>query len=261
MIPALGRRADLARMMGDRTVRALSVDVYDTLLLRGTQPELARFGVIARAQHAALTVRDLPSPGAEALWRSRLRVHKAAYDDARAGGAEVTLERLTADLAAEAALPPAVLPVLMRAEVTAETAMVRPNNGLARMLAAVAAGKPVVLTSDMYLRGHHLREILARHLPVLAHLPLLVSSDAGASKRRGDLYQLVAEHLDLPPGAILHLGDDPVADVLNARLAGLRACWCPRVLPWRILHGLRRRLVRYMLVRRTIIGAQRTVIK
>lgn len=255
MIARPNRLEKLARLLADPTIRALSVDVYDTLLLRGTRPELSRFGVIARAQHAALIAAGLPSPGADALWRGRLRVHKAAYDAARAHGHEVTLGRLVADLAAHAGLPQSALPVLAQAEVAAETRMVRPDRVMVRLVATVARDRPVVLASDMYLGAAEIGAILERHAPELAHLPLLVSSDLGASKLRGDMFALIADRLGVPPAAILHLGDDARADVAHALRAGCRALWWPRLPAWRLMHGVRKRTVRKLLELRGYVGA------
>ncbi|MGQ3107491.1 MAG: HAD hydrolase-like protein, partial [Niveispirillum sp.] len=46
----------------------------------------------------------------------------------------------------------------------------------------------------------------------------------GVSKAGGGLFaRLLADHPDIPPARILHLGDDPLGDVAMARAAGLRA--------------------------------------
>lgn len=253
--PVFRSLSALARLLADPAVRGVSVDIYDTLLLRRTRPELLRFGDVARAQHAALRAAGLASPGADALWRARLRVHKAAYDHVRDHGGEVTIEAIIAAMIDTAGLTAAAIAPMLAAELAVEAASVRANAGLATLIAAAARSKPVTLTSDMYLRGAHLAPVLHRHLPQLSHLPLLVSSDLGASKRRGDMFALVAARLALPAAAILHLGDDPVADIRNAERAGCRAVWWPRSRSWRLAHALRRRLTRWMLRRRAMITA------
>lgn len=47
----------------------------------------------------------------------------------------------------------------------------------------------------------------------------------GRSKPYHDMYHLAAERLDLPPGEILHVGDDLTTDVAGAIRCGMQACW------------------------------------
>ena len=47
----------------------------------------------------------------------------------------------------------------------------------------------------------------------------------GRSKPFSDMYLLAAEKLNLPPGGILHVGDDLTTDVAGAIRSGLQACW------------------------------------
>lgn len=49
------------------------------------------------------------------------------------------------------------------------------------------------------------------------------SAVAGVSKPDPRLYALTAEKFGLPPGAVLHVGDDPANDIAAARAAGMRA--------------------------------------
>lgn len=47
----------------------------------------------------------------------------------------------------------------------------------------------------------------------------------GRSKPFNDMYHLAAEKLGLPPGEILHVGDDLTTDVAGAIRCGMQACW------------------------------------
>ncbi|QDY40523.1 5-amino-6-(5-phospho-D-ribitylamino)uracil phosphatase YigB [Candidatus Pantoea soli] len=47
----------------------------------------------------------------------------------------------------------------------------------------------------------------------------------GRAKPWQDMYHLAAGRLALPPGQILHVGDDLTTDVAGALRAGLQACW------------------------------------
>lgn len=47
----------------------------------------------------------------------------------------------------------------------------------------------------------------------------------GRSKPFNDMYHLAAERLGVPPGEILHVGDDLTTDVAGAIRCGMQACW------------------------------------
>lgn len=233
--------AEVDRLLDDPAVAVVTVDVYDTLLFRGTRPEILRFGDIAAAQDRLLRQSGLTSPGTAELWRQRVEARAQLYGAANAGGPEVTHTALLAELARRCGLDAAALPLLRRAEVGYETAAVRPYRPLAARVLDWARRRPVLLLSDMYLEQDDLAAILAHHLPELATIPLVVSSTAGASKRRGDLFAQTAARLGVPPQAMVHVGDDARSDGEQARRAGCRAVLLPRHWVWRGLAGWRKR--------------------
>jgi 2-haloalkanoic acid dehalogenase type II len=52
--------------------------------------------------------------------------------------------------------------------------------------------------------------------------------DAGVAKPDRRIFLAAAERLGVAPGQILHVGDDPLMDVVGARDAGLRTAWINR---------------------------------
>lgn len=109
---------------------------------------------------------------------------------------------------------------LMHAEYALELALIEPIDDMLELLRTLlASGKPVVITSDMYLTVDFFREALAPH--GLDHLPLYVSASCNATKRdNGELFELVAADLGLPPAQLLHIGDNALADVQRPREKG-----------------------------------------
>jgi putative hydrolase of the HAD superfamily len=69
------------------------------------------------------------------------------------------------------------------------------------------------------LRGLHLAPLLD---------DVVVSTEHGAAKPDARLFHAVAARLGVPPGRVLHVGDDPIADVQGARGAGCRAALLTR---------------------------------
>ena len=59
------------------------------------------------------------------------------------------------------------------------------------------------------------------------------AAEAGAAKPSPLIFGVAAARAQTPPAAILHIGDDPIGDVVGARSAGMRAAWFnPNRLPW-----------------------------
>ena len=63
----------------------------------------------------------------------------------------------------------------------------------------------------------------------LEHLEHTVyAREVGCAKPDPRIFAHTADYLQLPPAAILHVGDHPDADVLGARAAGFQATWLNR---------------------------------
>lgn len=222
----------------------LSVDIFDTLLLRGTKPEFARFREVASWQDRAL---GPASPGAAALLAARLSVTRRAYAAIRADGGpgEVRFTAILADICGELAIDPVWVPKLEKLEVEYETTVLAANRALAAELKRLsAAGIPLIATSDTPLSVAAVTALLTRFHPDLSFAHIYASSDLGRTKRVGTLYDHLCESCQVPPGQILHMGDHSWSDVAMPRQRGLRAVHLPRPAPWRWLHACRHGLIR-----------------
>ena len=112
---------------------------------------------------------------------------------------------------------------LMRAEYALELALLEPNPEMFALFSSlIAAGKPVVITSDMYFSADFFIEALRPH--GFAHVQLFISADCNATKRdTGELFDVVASRLGLVTSDILHIGDNQLADVTRPKEKGLSA--------------------------------------
>mgnify|MGYP005752145535 CR=1 FL=1 len=61
------------------------------------------------------------------------------------------------------------------------------------------------------------------------HFRVFVSArEEGHAKPETPIFLATCERLGVAPGQVLHVGDDPLLDVMGARRAGLRSCWINR---------------------------------
>ncbi len=208
----------------------LSMDVFDTVLLRNAKPETLRFAEIAEQQAAAASAAGHPV-GARTLLLARLEAAHLAYRARPAvdGHREGHIDDIMKIQCRMADLPEALAPLLKTVELAYEAENLAPN-GLFLDLAEQfkAAGKPVILISDMYLDSAAIAGLVAtvtRRGKLFDRV--FSSAEAGASKRSGGLYGKVAKQMGIAPERILHIGDSLPGDVRQARNAGWRALHFP----------------------------------
>jgi FMN phosphatase YigB (HAD superfamily) len=187
---------------------AVSFDFFDTLFIRPLAHPEDAFDILG----SRFGMPDFRA-------RRRAAQSEAFRRMVAAGRKEITL----ADIYACWPLGAVPSSELMKAEYELELALVEPNPELLELFAAIlASGKPVVITSDMYLSADFFLAALRPH--GWDHLPLFISADRNATKRdSGELFDAVAAHLGLAAGSILHIGDNELADVTRPRDKGLMA--------------------------------------
>ena len=187
-------------------VKAVSIDVLDTLYYRLVSRPEDVFELVG-ARRGLLNFRNL-----------RETAQARAFEVMReAGRAEIDLDGIYACLPVLAVSAA----TLKGDEEAIERAVLRLNPEVAEVFSyARAQGKEVVLTSDMYLSRAFFEGLCARDR--LSPDAIFVSSDRQATKRdHGALFQDLVRSLNLPPEAILHVGDNPIGDVARAAEQGL----------------------------------------
>lgn len=94
---------------------------------------------------------------------------------------------------------------------------------------ALSLGKKVVITSDMYLNGDTIEEILKK-CGYTGYHKLFVSSDERKAKFNKELFSCIKETFDVEYGDILHIGDSQFADVDNPASLGMETFLYEKVL-------------------------------
>ena len=195
----------LSRSRGDGLV---TYECFGTTLTRAVSSPEAVFVLLGQR----LAVR----PSAESFARSRTRAAQVAAERLGVGH---TLRDVYEELVWATGLE---LPVdhLVEAELALERELSRPRRGVVDALRTTE--QPVAFLADSALPSSFLADVLDVH-GLRRGAPVLVSHELGASKALGSAYGVVARRLGVPTRSWTHHGHDPVGDVRNARLAGVRA--------------------------------------
>jgi FMN phosphatase YigB (HAD superfamily) len=198
-----------------RVPRLATFDVFDTLITRASiDPEavwVRMAELVSQQASADVDTNRLVEArrAAEHDLRGRQRRHpvlEAIHEEmCRQLGWDVSL-------AARSAL----------AEIQAEREMSRPIPAGIELLRSTRQQFPrVVYASDMYLPSPLIHELLQLHGCWKDGDTLWVSSQAGARKRTGELFQRIAAAESVTPADLVHVGDQPVADSAAPRWVGL----------------------------------------
>jgi glycosyltransferase involved in cell wall biosynthesis/FMN phosphatase YigB (HAD superfamily)/tetratricopeptide (TPR) repeat protein len=219
---SLRRAAELLEQGAGR-VRAVSFDFFDTLVWRLVAKPADVFievGHRLRQQQAlpqTISAEDFETLRrlAEYKVRERQKLKDAAWEDVCLLDIYRQMDAVLTDPAAGAAIECAV-----------ENDLCQVNPVIAGFIRHLRErGLRILIVSDIYLSADHLRGILrANHFDPALFETILTSSDAGVCKGSGNLFRRALKNLKLGPDELLHLGDNPGADVAGARRAGVRGC-------------------------------------
>ncbi|KPJ75502.1 MAG: hypothetical protein AMJ54_14835, partial [Deltaproteobacteria bacterium SG8_13] len=113
---------------------------------------------------------------------------------------------------------------VLQAELEAELSVCYPPAGFRRLVNEVKLlGKRLIFISDMYLSAADISRIL-EHCGYGAVFDAgYVSGDIGLSKKTGRLFRHVLDKESVVPQRLIHIGDDPMADVRIPQRLGIRS--------------------------------------
>lgn len=229
-------------------IRVVSVDIFDTLLLRTTRPESARFLDVGRI-HADIVRKMGGAFSARDLLLLRLMAARAGYRNA--APVEQIREPRYADIVEVIAQACRIRGAdglaerFAAAELAYESSMLTPNRRLVGILQrAKASGKRVICISDMYFGAEHLHRLVAgKGIDFID--ATYSSADFGVGKASRRLFDEVLKREGVAASQMVHCGDNAHSDHRQAIAAGLLAFHVPRSAHWRALERWRHRLFRW----------------
>ncbi|TDI67650.1 MAG: hypothetical protein E2O88_07610 [Bacteroidetes bacterium] len=229
----------------------VSVDIFDTLLLRTTLPERVKFGKFGKEKAKVLQPKAfgkkvtprylhlLRTYAARIAYRNRRLIH---------GAREATLDEIYdvmfACISADLDVLPGEVGGLQRQfrdiELALENDDLSVNRRLKQILACASNnGKKVVAISDMYLSYDDVKKLLVPKGVWDLFDNVYVSSEFGFGKASGSLFDEVLSRHDLLPCQVTHIGDNWFFDYQVPKEKGIFAFHYPRSFSWRALRRLR----------------------
>ncbi len=201
------------------------MDLFDTLLLRDYSTQRKRFQEVARRLAVELGRRGYRIEAATLL-KLRCMVHDLAYRAVKMErpAGDATLACMIDIQLSLLGLDKSFAGLFLQTELAVEEGRLFPNNPLLRLLRSFrAAGKRIIVVSDMYFSRADLDFLLSTLLRDHPVEWIYVSSDIGLTKDSGQLLLRIAQLERVSPDRILHCGDNPHADMAMARAAGCQA--------------------------------------
>lgn len=208
----------------------VSIDVYDTLLLRPYMRPTDVFRHMERKEDA---------PGfTEERIESEKRCMASPYP--------TTLDRIYEGM-------PERYRHLKEKELEYESNAVCPDRILATYREILKDHK-VVIASDMYLPGEFIEGLLKKN-GIDGYLRFYLSSEVGVSKGKGTMYGYIAEDLGIDKSRMIHVGDNLKSECIIPRKLGFNTVLVdrPSVSYFRKCHAVRRYYEKTRSLERSII--------
>lgn len=204
----------------------LSTDVFDTLLLRTRKSERSRL-LDGERQFSQLLAHEGLQIDPYVLLDSRIRAQRLAFKAlALCGGkGEVRLSDVIDRQIAMLGIPAIFAAKRATIELNVEKSALGANKNLRALLQVCRrAGMRIIATTDTILTSDQVDELIRYfHGPDLVNR-VYSSADFGLTKRSGELFLAVAQAENVPVHRIMHIGDDPLADVKMPSGNGIQTC-------------------------------------
>ncbi|MEQ8333614.1 HAD-IA family hydrolase [Nisaea sp.] len=218
----------LSRIVVSKSIKLLSIDVFDTALLRSTKSELGRFCSVSERFHTSLSNAGTTTSFApEDVLLARIIASRAAYGmrrDTTIGG-DPSLDAIAGTVCALLNLPDTAA-LYAKTELECETRDVSLNPLIAGIRDRFP-GLRLVFLSDMYLGSRQISKILTAKNISSRRPKVYSSADGHGSKAGGGMFEHVARSLRVPPCRALHIGDNLESDYRGAKRCGWQSLYLP----------------------------------
>lgn len=208
----------------DKNIKCVSFDIFDTLIKRPFFVPTDLFLLLNKY------FREYTN-GATGMDFSKIRIYCEQLARERIENEkcqEITLDQIYDTIATEYGIEKNVLDKLKSKEMEYEVRFcTRRNTGYELYTLALAMGKKVIFTSDMYLSREAINKILEKN-GYIDNEKLYLSSEIKLSKSKGDLFKYVLNDLKIESTQMLHIGDNYGPDVEIPRKLKINSMHLPK---------------------------------
>jgi FMN phosphatase YigB (HAD superfamily) len=218
------RLLEIAERSAKPAIRAISTDIFDTLVWRGVPKPVDAFIAVADRLRGLGMLSDALTLEAFGALRNEAETTARERRLRNHGQIEINLTEIYSLMPRWIFGGNAEPLAAARVEFDVEKDLIVPDVDVVALLdEARALGKLLVAVSDTYFSAAELSALLAQ--PALASLEfdrVYTSSDYRVNKS-GGLFEIALRDLEMAPGQVLHFGDNVEADVLAPRAVGLES--------------------------------------
>lgn len=213
-------------------ITTVTLDIFDTFLLRNSKPEWLRFFETAKL-HANFFREQGYNFSTECLFAARLTAHKIAYRTAPLVGKyrDASIHQIFRIFLNYIGLDAhdSTIHELIDLELSYE----KKNLTINKMLLNIAnkfhkGGVKIFFLSDMYFQKNHIEILIQHFIRQKFYKDIYVSSEFSATKLSGILFRIFFDREKIRPQSVLHLGDNVVSDIIRPKELGIYTIHTPR---------------------------------
>ena len=206
-------------------IKYVSFDIFDTLVKRPFFRPTDLFILLNKyfREYAGISGIDFSKIRvyAENLTREKIETDKCQ---------DITLDEIYSTLEEEYNISHEAIQKLKNKEIEYEIRFCeRRNIGYELYSLALAMGKKVIFTSDMYLSKETIEKILQKN-GYVQNEKLYLSSEIKLTKARGDLFSYVLKDLKINCDELMHIGDNYNSDVEKPRELNINTIHLPKAI-------------------------------
>lgn len=210
----------------DENIKYVSFDIFDTLIKRPFFIPTDLFSILSRYFRELTNTKtgmDFAKIRIACEQLTRVRVKEKNPEIQ-----EVTLDEIYQTINKEYHIDIDILEKVKEMEISLELRFCdRRNTGYELYGLALAMGKKVICTSDMYLPKEIINQILNKNGYINVE-KVYISSEVKLTKATGDLFQYVLNDLKISEKEIIHIGDNWHSDVETPKRQKINSMHLPR---------------------------------
>lgn len=208
----------------DKNIECVSFDIFDTLITRPFLEPKDLFVLLNKYFREYTGTNSGMEFSKIRVYCEQLTREKIETDECQ----EITLDEIYDTISKEYGIDRQALDKVKEKEIEYEIRFCEKRNiGYELYSLALAMGKRVIFTSDMYLPKDVIEKILNKN-GYIANEKLYLSSEVKLTKAKGSLYKYVLNDLKLKGTQILHIGDNYAPDVEIPKNIGINAWHLPK---------------------------------